>query len=82
MKTLFLRYDLDSLTFIGGHIEGKWLDGLASVALGTGSVSLRDREGRDLLADPAKADESSPDHTKAQLDVAQAFGFTDPAQQS
>ena len=74
MTTLYLRYDLDSRSIIAGHVDGRWLNGLASVTLGPGAVKLTDKHGRDLLNDPSTDSDSSPVRSKAASDIAEAFG--------
>jgi hypothetical protein len=69
MSTLFVMFDTKTGRFLGSSLAGKFLYGVAEVHLTKDRLSVLDYEGRDLLAAPAKTDESS-----AAADIAQAFG--------
>jgi hypothetical protein len=78
MATLNIHIDLATKAVIGASVDGKMLSGVASVNLGNRSVSINDKDGRDLLAD-VKNDVTAPGHSKAQLDIAKAFGLGEAA---
>jgi hypothetical protein len=73
MSTLFLMFDVEAGRFSGASLKGKFFHGIAEVHLGAGRVSVLDADGRDLLADPAKALTSVPDDTLQA--IAQALGY-------
>ena len=78
MATLNIHVDLDTNLVTGVSLGNKVLAGVASVMLGNKSVTVRDKDGRDLLAD-VKNDGTFPGHSKAQLDIGKAFGLGDAA---
>ena len=77
MAQLTLMFDIDTQTVISASIGGRALGAadISSVILAKGVTQVIDGAGRNLLEGH---DEASLDHTKAQLDVAQAFGVDSP----
>jgi hypothetical protein len=67
-------YDLEKKQFIGGSSAGKIFTGLGTVVLRTGSVSVLDFNGNDLLGGAAPSVSVPDETTKAMADIAAAFG--------
>jgi hypothetical protein len=77
MGTIQIFVDLATSCVTGASVDGKMLEGVASVRLGNKCIFIQDSAGRDLLADAGKADDSAP--TPTQLSIATAFGFRSEA---
>ncbi|MBA4189512.1 MAG: hypothetical protein C0467_16105 [Planctomycetaceae bacterium] len=74
MATLHIMYDLEKKQFIGASTAGQFLSGLGSIVLRNGSLSVLDINGHDLLGTSQANTVPPAEHSKAQADIAEAFG--------